>query len=117
MRARFGSDNFIQSYRAFRAVWTGKPTTKPSVYACTTKSNAGLEELRVYARWNGATDVQSWEVYLGNENNQLQKATTAVKNGFETEIRLQTSGKCAQVKAMQGSNSTQSEIVLVEGSC
>lgn len=117
MRARFGYDNVIQSYRAFRAVWTGKPTTKPSVYACTAKSNADLEELRVYASWNGATDVQSWEVYLGDEKNQLQKATTTMKNGFETEIRLETSGKFAQVKAVQGSNSTQSEIVEVEGNC
>jgi hypothetical protein len=117
MRARFGYDNILMSYRAFRGVWSGKPTTQPSVYACLAKSNTGIEQLRVYASWNGATDVQSWKVYLGNEKNKLQKATTAVYNGFETEIRLQTSSNYTLVKAVQSSGSAQSEMVQIEASC
>ena len=60
--------------------------------------------------------MQTWGVYLGGEKNELQKATATMKDGFETE-RLETPGKFAQVKAVQGSNSTQSEIVEVGGNC
>lgn len=116
MRARFGYDNIMSSYRTFRAVWSGKPTAKPSVYACLAKYN-GVEQLRVYASWNGATDVRSWDLYVGNEKDKLQKATTAVYNGFETEIRLQTSSKYALVNAVQSSGSAQSEVVQIQGSC
>ncbi|OOQ88452.1 hypothetical protein PEBR_12198 [Penicillium brasilianum] len=114
MRARFGYDNIMMSYRAFRAAWDGKPTTKPSVYACIARSSAGVEQVRVYASWNGATDVQTWEVYFGAKKEKLQKATTAGYNGFETEIRLQTSSNYALVKAIQSSGSTQSEAVQIE---
>lgn len=116
MRARFGYDNIMSSYRTFRAVWSGKPTAKPSVYACLAKYN-GVEQLRVYASWNGATDVRSWDLYVGNEKDKLQKATTAVYNGFETEIRLQTSSKYALVNAVKSSGSVQSEVVQIQGSC
>lgn len=115
MRARFGYDNIMMLYRAFRAVWDGKPTTKPSVYACTAMSSAGIDQVRVYA-WNGATDVQTWEVYLGAEKNKLQKVTTAAYNGFETEIRLQTFNNYALVEAVRSSGSTQSEAVQI-GNC
>lgn len=96
------------------AIWTGKPSTKQSVYACTAKFNADIEELRVSASWNGATDARSWEACLGDERNQLQKATTTMKNGFEAEIRL---SKFALVKALQGSNSAQSGIVEARENC
>lgn len=94
-----------------------KPTTKPSDYVCTGKSNAGIDQVRVYVSWNGATGVQPWELYLGNQKDKLQKATTAVENGFETKIRLQTSSNFALVKAVQSSGNAQSEIVQIERSC
>ena len=80
MRARFGYDNNMQTYRAYRYNWVGRPSTKPDVLACpSTKSGTTA----VYVSWNGATDVQLWKVYSGSQVKQ-----TAVRNGFETTIMV-----------------------------
>lgn len=34
MRARFGYDNTIQTYRVYRYLWVGRPSTRPNVVAC-----------------------------------------------------------------------------------
>ncbi|KAJ5690407.1 hypothetical protein N7462_004799 [Penicillium macrosclerotiorum] len=78
MRARFGYDNTMQTYRAYRYPWTGRPSTKPDAVACPNGKNG---KTAVYVSWNGATDVESWKVYSGSKVKQ-----TAVRNGFETTI-------------------------------
>src|SRR5829696_4491334 len=50
-----------RSYRAFRFPWRGYPTDRPAAAA----ERALEEEVRVYASWNGATEVESWEVLAG----------------------------------------------------
>src|SRR5829696_2007346 len=47
-----------RSYRYFRFPWSGHPTDRPAAVAERTSE----EELEVYASWNGATEVSSWEV-------------------------------------------------------
>ncbi len=73
----------VQSYRAHRAHWEGYPTTNPSL---------ALENGTLYASWNGATQVASWEV-LGADTDAEGDATQSVgnttKTGFETEIAAQ----------------------------
>jgi hypothetical protein len=49
------------SYRAFRFPWTGGPQDVPTVTA-----GPGAEgEVTLYASWNGATEVATWEVLAG----------------------------------------------------
>src|SRR5436190_8126689 len=46
-----------ETYRAYRAPWSGRSADPPAVAA----RNAGGQTL-VYASWNGATDVATWQV-------------------------------------------------------
>jgi hypothetical protein len=50
----------MQSYRAFRSPWWGQPSTPPSISVSATPRGT-----RVYASWNGATDVATWRVLAG----------------------------------------------------
>ncbi|KAL4808579.1 ASST-domain-containing protein [Aspergillus unguis] len=109
MRARFGYDNTMQTYRAYRYPWVGRPATKPDVVACL--SDAG-NNTAVYVSWNGATDVESWKVYSGS---QVKK--TALRNGFETAILVEglSSNDSVVVEAVGGvGDGTRSASVTVQ---
>jgi Arylsulfotransferase (ASST) len=94
MRAWFGYDNTMQTYRAYRYPWTGRPSTKPDVVACPSG-----DKTAVYVSWNGATDVESWKVYSGS----LVKET-GLRNGFETTIIVNglSQGDSVLVQAVGG---------------
>ena len=96
MRARFGYDITMQSYRAYRYPWVGRPATKPDVVACLDEEKG---KTAVYVSWHGATDVEYWKVYSGNE-----VKVTALRNGFETTILVDglTSGDAVAVEAVGG---------------
>lgn len=86
--ARFGVGD-VQSYRAYRFEWTGHPRTSPTIAVSGTSDN-----ITVYASWNGATEVQSWQL-LGSTNDAPQDATelsTVTKNDFETVISYTDGG-------------------------
>jgi Arylsulfotransferase (ASST) len=91
---RFGADD--DSYRAFRFVWVGRPTTKPAI--AIGRATSGLPI--VYASWNGATEVASWQVLAGPDVNHLSPTVTAAKGGFETAIHLTASAPYAMVRAL-----------------
>lgn len=80
MRARFGHDTAMQSYRAYRYPWVGRPHTKPDVAACPSSEKG---KTAVYVSWNGSTDVESWKVY---SDSQVKK--TVPREGFETTILI-----------------------------
>jgi hypothetical protein len=40
----------------------------------------------VYASWNGATDVASWQLLAGSNAKHLKGVSTTLKTGFETSI-------------------------------
>lgn len=112
MRARFGYDDTMQSYRAYRYPWVGRPSTKPDVFACPS-SKSGMVAL--YVSWNGATDVESWKVY---SNSQVKQ--TAVQNGFETTILVDglSSSDSVVVEAVGGvGDGTRSRSVTVNQDC
>ncbi|KAJ5279286.1 hypothetical protein N7478_004658 [Penicillium angulare] len=94
MRAWFGYEDTMQTYRAYRYPWTGHPSTKPDVVACPSGDNAA-----VYVSWNGATDVDAWKVYSGS---QVKK--TAQRSGFETSILVSglSKGESVVVEAVGG---------------
>lgn len=86
--ARFGVGD-VQSYRAYRFEWTGHPRTSPTIAVSGTSDN-----ITVYASWNGATEIQSWQL-LGSTNDAPQDATelsTVTKNDFETVISYTDGG-------------------------
>ncbi|MCU1450265.1 MAG: Arylsulfotransferase [Acidimicrobiales bacterium] len=72
----------MQSYRAFRLPWHGRPTDPPSIAAV----HRGDGQLIVYASWNGATDVARWEVLGGSTAQNLRPLSSTERTGFETAV-------------------------------
>ena len=83
------------SYRAFRFPWVGQPATRPSV--ATRPAGGGTA---VYASWNGATQVDRWQVLAGPSANQLRPVGAAVpRAAFETSTRVPTTSGYLAVAA------------------
>jgi hypothetical protein len=81
-----------ESYRTYRFPWSATPTGAPSIAA-----SAGRSTTTVYASWNGATAIASWNVLAGSSPTQLAPVANAPKTGFETSISV--AGKPAYVLA------------------
>jgi len=92
--ARFRSNT--SSYRAYRMPWTGQPNTAPSMAVA--PNNDGTTE--VWASWNGATTVASWQVLAGQSPGSLVPLLTARKSGFETAIAASTGMPYFAVQAL-----------------
>jgi hypothetical protein len=84
-----------RSYRYFRFPWSGHPTDRPAAVA----ERANEEELEVYASWNGATEVSSWEVLAGPRPGQIEPLGSVPRNGFETALSVQTPHPYVAVRA------------------
>jgi len=84
-----------RSYRYFRFPWSGHPTDRPAAVA----ERANEEELEVYASWNGATEVSSWEVLAGPRQDQIEPLGSVPRNGFETAMSVQTTHPYVAVRA------------------
>jgi hypothetical protein len=69
------------SYRVYRLPWAGQPSEPPSAVARTAGSTS-----TVYASWNGATTVDSWQLLTGPTASQLTAVSTTPRSGFETTI-------------------------------
>ena len=69
------------SYRVYREPWTGQPTEPPAVRVVTSGAVTA-----VYASWNGATTVASWQLLTGSSPAQLAAVSTTPNTGFETVI-------------------------------
>ena len=69
------------SYRAYRFGWTGAPLQPPAI--AVTKRGSRMV---VYASWNGATSVWSWQVLGGTSASALRPLATSRSHGFETGI-------------------------------
>lgn len=101
------------SYRAFKQKWTGCPQTKPSVVAEAVENGTS-----VYISWNGATEVEAWDIYGGLET--LSHIATVPKSGFETlaNISQVTSIKVKPVWKRNGAckqEDVKSDLVFVKG--
>jgi hypothetical protein len=86
------------SYRAFRFPWSGQPDEDPAVAAETGPD----DEVTLYASWNGATEVASWEVLAGPGPDRLEPVGSAPRKGFETAIKVQTAEPYVGVRAKNG---------------
>jgi hypothetical protein len=70
-----------QTYRALRFPWSGHPTTPPMLVAVGSGGSVAL-----YASWNGATDIASWQLLTGSGPSTLTPDATTPKTGFETRL-------------------------------
>jgi hypothetical protein len=57
----------------------------------------------LYVSWNGATDVESWQVLAGPTPNQLKPIGSAPRRGFETTIAMRTAEPYVAVQAKSAS--------------
>jgi Arylsulfotransferase (ASST) len=88
----------VSSYRAYRFPWTGQPDDAPAVAA---EQGAGTE-VKVYASWNGGTEVATWQVLAGSDPDQLRHVGDAPRSGFETEITVQIEAGYVAARAQDG---------------
>jgi hypothetical protein len=87
----------VQSYRAYRFPWTGDPLTLPSVGLVPGADGS----VKVYASWNGATEVTTWRVLGGPGAQALQRLSQAPKSGFETAVPLYSEPADFEVQALR----------------
>ena len=88
-----------QSYRAFRLSWSGHPTDDPAVAV----EQGSDDEVTIYVSWNGATEVETWQVLAGPNPNQLKSVRSAPWRGFETTVTVRTSEPYVAVQARSAS--------------
>ena len=91
----------VDSYRAFRLPWSGRPVDDPAVAA---EPGPASDELTVYASWNGATEFASWQALAGPGPDRLKPVGPAAdRDGFETAITVRTTERYVGVQARDGS--------------
>jgi hypothetical protein len=88
-----------QSYRAFRFPWSGQPSDNPAVAV----EQGPDDKVTLYASWNGATEVESWQVLAGSTPNQLEPVGSAPRRGFETTVAVRTAEPYVAVRAKSAS--------------
>ena len=86
-----------ENYRTLRYPWVGAPADKPAL--------ASRGQV-LYASWNGATEVQSWNVLGGTSSGSLTSQATVPRSGFETKITLATPPAYAAVAALDRAGKT-----------
>ena len=93
MNARFPPN--CESYRAFRFPWKGNPTDEPAVAV----ERRPEGRVAIYASWNGATEVESWEVVSGPAPGLLAPLGPVPREGFETAMLARTAEPYVAVRA------------------
>ncbi len=84
-----------QSYRAFRLPWSGRPGEDPAIAA----EKGAEDEVKIYASWNGATEVDTWRVLAGSGPDRLEPVGSVPWEGFETAIAVRTDEPYVAVRA------------------
>jgi Arylsulfotransferase (ASST) len=87
------------SYRAYSFPWVGQPTNAPAIAV---ELGSGTEAT-IYASWNGATEVATWQVLVGQQPDQMQNVGDTPRSGFETAITVQTEVPYLAVQAQDSS--------------
>lgn len=102
---------YFQSYTDFKYPWSGHPTEPPAL-AVRPDSHGGLT---VFASWNGATEVASWQVLGGPSPSQLTPLASAARSDFETAIGLPSVPAYVAVHALGASGAVLGTSATVEG--
>ncbi|MBA3807474.1 MAG: aryl-sulfate sulfotransferase [Solirubrobacterales bacterium] len=85
------------SYRVYREPWAGQPSEAPALAASTSGAST-----TVYASWNGATTVASWQLLTGASAAHLSVVADVARTGFETTLTT-TATAFVQVRALSAS--------------
>jgi hypothetical protein len=85
------------SYRAARHPWVAHPSTAPDIAA---RAESG--GVRVFASWNGATEVAHWRILAADDAATLATVATVARSGFET-VHLVPAAKVVAVQALDAS--------------
>jgi hypothetical protein len=85
------------SYRVYREPWNGQSGHPPTLAALTSGATT-----TVYASWNGATTVVSWQLLTGSSAAHMTPVSTTPRTGFETTIPA-PSAAFFQVRALSAS--------------
>jgi hypothetical protein len=64
------------------------------------------DEVTVYVSWNGATEVDTWQVIAGPDPDELEPVGSAPWRGFETTIVVNTTEPYIAVQARSASGRT-----------
>jgi hypothetical protein len=87
----------VESYRAFRLPWVGRPKDVPAVAA---DPGPAPGEVTLYASWNGATEVATWGALAGPAPDRLKSLGSVPRSGFETAAVARTEGTYVGVEAI-----------------
>ncbi len=85
-----------QSYRVFRQPWVGRPSDSPAIAVEREATGA----LTVFASWNGATEIDRWEILAGSEPSAMTSVAVAPSSGFETAILVVTAAPLLRARAL-----------------
>ena len=91
-----------KTYRAFRFPWSAQPSDRPAVAVERTSE----KEVEVYASWNGATEVATWEVLTGPRPDRLEPLGSVPRDGFETALLARSAEFYVAVRARDRSGQT-----------
>jgi hypothetical protein len=70
------------SYRAFLQPWVGRPETEPAVAVRKLADGRRV----AYVSWNGATEVDHWQLFAGARARSLRAVRKVARRGFETPV-------------------------------
>jgi hypothetical protein len=84
-----------QNYRVFRFPWVGRPADSPRLVAHTASGTP-----RLYASWNGATEVAYWQLRGGPAAARLGSGRVFPRRGFETELPVPSAARFVAVAAL-----------------
>jgi hypothetical protein len=88
-----------QSYRAYKAEWTGQPLDQPALGLRAENGN-----VIVSASWNGATKVAKWRARAGSQPGALTAAAEAGRTGFETTLTVTGTPEYVVVEALDSAD-------------
>jgi EmrB/QacA subfamily drug resistance transporter len=89
------------SYRTTLQPWVGLPLEPPSGAA---RTHAG--KTTVYASWNGATELASWQVLGAPDGGPERVVASSPKLGFETAIAVPRAYAAFRVRALDAAGKT-----------
>jgi len=99
------------SYRAYRFPWTGRPIVPPDIAA--ERDSSG--QVTVYASWNGATEVASWQALAGPSADSLEPVgDPAPRTGFETELSVEAGTAITAVAALDANGAERTRSTMIE---
>jgi hypothetical protein len=98
-----------QSYRAFKAPWTGNPGGGPAVAASTRSGH-----LIAFVSWNGATKVARWRVLGGDSPDTLAPLAEGNWQNYETKLQVPATPAFVQIQALDASGAVVGSSVVVK---